>query len=148
MVEKLIKMGIVVALIAAVGAVFALKKGRSSAAVKAAASQATTSQPAAAVAALPRLLDLGSTSCIPCKMMMPILEEVKAEQAGRLDVEFIDVWKDEAAGQAYGVKVIPTQIFFDAAGKEIWRHEGFLAKADILAKWSELGISLPAPESR
>jgi thioredoxin 1 len=38
--------------------------------------------------------------------------------------------------------VIPTQIFYDAAGRELFRHEGFFGKDDILAKWKELGVSL------
>ncbi len=92
-------------------------------------------------APIPRLLDLGAGKCIPCKMMSPILDELKKEYAGRFDVEFIDVWKDPAAGQKYGVKMIPTQIFYDATGKELFRHEGFFAKDDILAKWKDFGIA-------
>jgi len=92
---------------------------------------------------LPLLLDLGSKKCIPCKMMAPILEELTKEHAGQFDVKFIDVWLKENADQArkYGIKLIPTQIFFDAGGKELWRHEGFIAKEDILAKWKELGFT-------
>ena len=88
------------------------------------------------------LVDLGATECIPCKMMAPILKELKSEYAGRMDVEFIDVWKTPDAGKPYKIKLIPTQIFFDASGKERFRHEGFFGKEDILAKWKELGIDL------
>ena len=62
-------------------------------------------------AALPRLVDLGAGKCIPCKKMAPILEELKKEYAGRMEVEFIDVWKNPDAGKAYGIEMIPTQIF-------------------------------------
>jgi thioredoxin 1 len=103
---------------------------------------AATARTTVAAASLPRLLDLGSTSCIPCRMMAPILEQLKKEQAGRLQVDFIDVWVDRAAGQKYGIRAIPCQILFDAAGKEVWRHEGFLTKDDILAKCKELGFAL------
>ena len=96
----------------------------------------------AAMKLLPKLLDLGATKCIPCKKMAPILEELKKEYTGRMEVEFIDVWKDESAAKKYGISLIPTQIFFDASGKELFRHEGFYAKADILAKWRELGVKL------
>jgi len=92
---------------------------------------------------LPRLLDLGAKKCIPCKKMAPILEELTKEYAGRMNVEFIDVWQNSAAGQKYGIRSIPTQIFYGSDGKELFRHEGFLAKEDILAKWSELGYSFP-----
>jgi thioredoxin 1 len=89
---------------------------------------------------LVRLVDLGADRCIPCKMMAPILEEVKTEYAGRAVVEFIDVWKDRDAGRKYGVQAIPTQIFYDCQGKEVWRHEGFLPKELIIAKFHELGV--------
>jgi thioredoxin 1 len=92
--------------------------------------------------ALPRLVDLGAGKCIPCKLMAPILEELKTEYAKRFEVVFIDVWKDPSRSEEYGIKIIPTQIFFDASGKELFRHEGFFSKADILAKWKELGIDL------
>ena len=110
------------------------------------ASLATTNTPATLPEkkGLPKLLDLGAGKCIPCKMMAPILEQLKKEYAGRLEVEFIDVWKNEAAGEKHKINMIPTQIFFDAAGKELYRHEGFYAKEDILAKWKELGVDLKA----
>jgi thioredoxin 1 len=91
---------------------------------------------------LPRLLDLGAGKCIPCKMMAPILEELKAEYAGSLEVVFVDVWQNKQAANEYGIQSIPTQIFYDATGKELFRHEGFFAKEDILAKWKELGVDL------
>jgi thioredoxin 1 len=95
---------------------------------------------------IPRLLDLGSDQCIPCKMMVPILEELKSEYAGKLQVDFIDIWKSPEQGRTYGIKLIPTQIFYDASGKELFRHEGFYSKEDILAKWKELGIDLTKVE--
>lgn len=102
---------------------------------------------AAKPAALPRLVDLGSTTCIPCKKMAPILAELAVEQAGRLEVLVIDIREDQEAAAKYGIRLIPTQVFFDAAGKEVWRHEGFIDKAAILARWAELGVTLAAAES-
>jgi thioredoxin 1 len=93
---------------------------------------------------LPRLVDLGASKCVPCKMMAPILEDLKKEYAGRLDVEFLDVWKTPEAGKEYGIRVIPTQIFYGVDGKESFRHEGFFGKEDILAKWKDLGVNLSA----
>ncbi len=93
-------------------------------------------------AALPRLVDLGAGKCIPCRKMAPILEELKKEYAGRMEVVFIDVWKNPDADKAYGVEMIPTQIFYDAAGTELFRHTGFFGKEDILGKWKELGVEL------
>ncbi len=96
----------------------------------------------AVVAGLPKLVDLGADKCIPCKMMAPVLEELKKDYAGKLNVQFIDVWKNPDAGKVYGIEMIPTQIFVDAAGKELFRHVGFFGKDDILAKWRELGVDL------
>lgn len=97
---------------------------------------------------IPKLLDLGSKTCIPCKKMAPILDELKKDYAGKFDVEFIDVGQRENAAKAvkYGIKLIPTQIFFDKDGEELWRHEGFLGKADILARWKELGYEFDTAE--
>jgi thioredoxin 1 len=96
---------------------------------------------AAAATTLPRLLDLGADKCVPCKMMAPILEELRTEQAGKFEVVFIDVWKNKEEAGKYGIKVIPTQIFYAADGRELFRHEGFFGKEEILAKWKELGVT-------
>lgn len=92
--------------------------------------------------ALPRLLDLGATTCVPCKMMAKVLDELKKDYKGKLQVDFIDVKKDTAAVEKYKVRVIPLQIFYNAKGKELFRHEGYYPKADIVKKFKELGIDL------
>ncbi len=96
-------------------------------------------------AALPRLVDLGADKCIPCKMMAPILDELASEYKGQMEVVFIDVWKNREEGQKYGIRAIPTQIFYSAEGREVFRHTGFFPKEEILAKWKELGVELKAP---
>jgi len=91
---------------------------------------------------LPKLLDLGASKCVPCKMMAPILDEMKETFSEQLEVVFVDVWKNQGAGKEYEIRVIPTQIFFDSDGKELFRHEGFYAREDMISKWQELGIVL------
>jgi thioredoxin 1 len=91
--------------------------------------------------ALPRLVDLGAGKCIPCKKMAPIIEELKIDYAGIVDVVFVDVWKDPKAGKPYKIRLIPTQVFFDAAGKEVFRHEGFFSREEIEKVFKEkLGV--------
>lgn len=90
--------------------------------------------------ALPTLLDLGSTSCVPCKQMQPILTELAQEYKGKVEVVVVDVYEEEGVTQRYGVKLIPTQIFFDGQGKEVFRHVGFYPKQDIVSKFRELGF--------
>jgi len=99
----------------------------------------TAPAPQTVTAAVPRLVDLGADKCIPCKMMAPILAELKTEYAGRMEVEFIDVWKNREKAAEYRVQMIPTQIFYDPAGKELFRRSGFIGKEDILATWRTLG---------
>ena len=122
----------VAALVVAVATVLALKPKHSPQAAP------PTAQPAA----MPRLVDLGAGKCIPCKKMAPILEALKANYAGRLSVEFIDVWENPDAAEPYKIDLIPTQIFYSPDGRELFQHEGFYAKEDILAKWKELGFDL------
>ena len=78
-------------------------------------------------------------------MMAPILDDLKTAYAGQMQVDFIDVWEHPEAGEEYGIRMIPTQILYDARGKELFRHEGFFPKEDILAKWRELGVELNPP---
>ena len=153
------KIAIVICLLLSVGVVIAVKRktARSSPdessmrpASRLKEPQTTTTQDAGKPAQtrpkpLPRLLDLGAGRCIPCKLMAPILEELKRQYAGRLEVEFIDVWKDPEAGRRYGIRLIPTQIFYDASGREVFRHEGFMSRDAILGKWAELGTDLSGP---
>jgi len=151
--NKFAKIVIVLILILAVGAVTALKDNKRADSetktlnnpvekVSITEIQAVKTGKAEEVKALPLLIDLGAGKCIPCKMMAPILEELKKEYAGIFKVEFIDVWKNPDAGKKYGIRIIPTQIFCDANGKELFRHEGFFGKEDILAKWKYLGFEL------
>ena len=80
---------------------------------------------------LPRLVDLGAGKCIPCKKMAPILEALRTDYSGVVDVVFVDVWKDPKAGKPYKIRVIPTQVFFDANGTEVLRHEGYFSREEI-----------------
>ena len=88
------------------------------------------------------MVDLGAKKCIPCKMMAPILESLEKEYKGRAAIVFIDVWQAENKKYVgkFGIKAIPTQIFFDKDGKEVYRHTGFLDKKSIEQKLKELGV--------
>jgi thioredoxin 1 len=141
--QKAVKIGIVVALLIAVGVVVAIKSRGSRSGVDSSVEPSVgVSTPDESEAGLPRLVDVGAGKCIPCKMMAPILNELKKEYAGRLRVDVYDVTDDPSAIDRFRVQLIPTQIFYDPAGGELWRHEGFISKEDILAKWEEFGIDL------
>lgn len=88
----------------------------------------------------PTVLDMGSSSCIPCKEMQPILEELKEEYKDRADIIVLDVYEYRDLASKYQVRAIPTQIFFNSKGEEVWRHQGFLPKEDIIKKLEEMGV--------
>jgi len=88
------------------------------------------------------MVDYGADKCIPCKMMEPILRDLRSEYAGKVDVIVIDVQKNHQAGRDARIRVIPTQIFYDANGKELFRHKGFYSREEILTKWRELGFDV------
>ena len=89
---------------------------------------------------LPMLVDLGKGTCIPCKKMKPILEELEAEYKGRAIVRVIDLRYEPKEASKYKIRLIPTQIFFDAEGNEVFRHEGFMDKQSIKTKFAEMGV--------
>jgi len=86
------------------------------------------------------MVDLGAKKCVPCKMMAPILERLEKRYAGNAAIIFLDVWEDQKPAQHFGIRGIPTQIFFDKAGKEITRHIGFMSEEAIVAQLKSMGV--------
>ena len=87
------------------------------------------------------MVDLGANECIPCKMMVPVMEKVKKKYQRKAAIVFIDVWKDKEPAKRFGIRAIPTQIFFDKEGKEVFRHEGFMGEAEIDRVFKKMGVS-------
>ena len=110
--------------------------------------QVGRSQAADAAAAVPEvpvkgmvtMVDIGAASCIPCKMMAPILKELEEEYKGKAAIIFIDVSKNQDQAARFGIRAIPTQIFYDKDGKEVQRHMGFMDKKSIVAVLQRLGV--------
>ena len=130
------KIGIVAALAVAVGVVIAVKytggtRGPSD------------RQPAGEGSGLPTIIESGA-DCIPCQIMRATLEQLQADCAGRLRVQFVDYDAGRAVVNRYNVRVPCTQIFLDASGVERFRHTGILSAEEILAKWKELGVDVAA----
>ncbi len=86
------------------------------------------------------MIDLGAKKCIPCKMMAPILEKMEKIYKGKAVIAFIDVWEHREPIHRFGIRAIPTQIFFDKNGKEVYRHVGFFAEKDIVAQLEKMGV--------
>ena len=85
-------------------------------------------------------IELGADKCIPCKAMQPIMKEIAAEYEGQVQVVFYDVWKNPEPGRKYGIQLIPTQVFIDKTGKEIFRHVGLFPKAELVAFLKKQGV--------
>jgi len=90
---------------------------------------------------MPVLADFGRGTCIPCKMMKPILEELMQTYEGRAEIFIFDIDEYRDLTKECKINLIPTQILFDKTGKEVWRHEGFLEKQKIIEKLKELGVN-------
>jgi thioredoxin 1 len=85
-------------------------------------------------------IELGADKCIPCKAMQPVMSEMAQEYKGTIQVVFYDVWKTPKYAKDYGIQLIPTQVFIDKNGDEIFRHVGFFAKDEIIKMLKEKGI--------
>ncbi len=97
-------------------------------------------RPAVPVKGLVNLVDLGSDYCLPCKMMAPILTRLQKDYKGKAEVIFINVDKHPDQVKRFGIRVIPTQFFYDKTGKEVYRHEGFMSRREIVAQFKKMGV--------
>ena len=86
------------------------------------------------------MIDLGAKKCIPCKMMAPILEKMEKKYKDKAAIIFIDVWKNRDQAKRFGIRAIPTQIFFDKNGKEVYRHVGFMNEDAIVEQLKNMGV--------
>ena len=86
------------------------------------------------------MIDLGAKKCIPCKMMAPIMEKMEKVYQGKAAIVFIDVWENREQAGRFGISTIPTQIFFDPKGKEVYRHVGFMSEEGIVAQLKKMGV--------
>ncbi len=95
-------------------------------------------------APLVTFVELGSVKCIPCRQMQPVMKAIEVKYAKQINVVFHDVWKPEEQKYAeqYRIRLIPTQVFLDAEGKEFFRHEGFFPEAEIDKLLQKQGLKI------
>ncbi len=89
------------------------------------------------------MIDLGAKKCIPCKMMAPILARLEKAYEGKADIVFIDVWENRQQAPRFKIRAIPTQIFFNKQGEEVYRHLGFLDEKSIVKQLTKMGVATP-----
>jgi thioredoxin 1 len=88
----------------------------------------------------PTVAEFGAATCVPCKRMKPVLEELIAEHGDKLNLSFTDVRIHTSIAAKYKIVYMPTQVFFNSGGQEVSRHVGFWPKEDILTRLEELGL--------
>jgi len=88
----------------------------------------------------PMVLDFGKGWCKPCKAMAPDLEALHTEMAGKVLVRFNDLEKETDLARTHKIQIMPTQVYLDPAGQEVFRHAGYASKDDMIAKMKELGF--------
>ena len=88
----------------------------------------------------PVVADFGRGTCVPCKMMLPILEKLQKDYTGRVEILILDVDEYASLARDCRIAVIPTQIFFDASGMEVGRHQGFMPEEDIVRQLKTMGV--------
>lgn len=128
------RLTVVAVVVAAAVAVISLKPGGST--------NTTAPMTTSPATGIPRLLELGSDRCQACKAMAPVLDELRAAYPGKLKVDFIDVWVDKTAVETYRVDLIPTQVYYDGAGRELGRKQGFHSRNEIVETFKSFGIRL------
>lgn len=79
----------------------------------------------------PVLIDFFATWCGPCKMLAPVLKEVKDSLGERITILKVDVDKNQELSTRYQVRGVPTMILFQN-GKQLWRQSGVLTKEEII----------------
>jgi len=88
----------------------------------------------------PTMVDFGKEWCVPCKMMVPVLKQAAQDFRSKANIVFVNLEEYADLGTEYRIPVMPTQIFFDANGKEVKRHMGYIGTEDIERELAALGV--------
>jgi thioredoxin 1 len=88
----------------------------------------------------PVLVDFGANACLPCRQLRPVLKEIGAEYSEKAKILVIDVYKNQNLAREHKVLMLPTLVFFDSKGKEVFRNVGLMEKEKIVAKLKEIGM--------
>ena len=86
------------------------------------------------------MIDLGKKTCTQCKMMAPILDRLGKKYEGKAEIVFINLLDDPEQQYRFKLKALPTQIFFNSEGEEVFRHTGFMAEKAIVAQLEKMGV--------
>jgi thioredoxin 1 len=99
---------------------------------------ATQAQGTAPVKGKPALYEFGAKYCIPCKEMKEVMAALKTSHGDQVEFRMVYADEERPLFEQYKIMLIPTQVFFDASGKEVDRHIGALPKEEVIKKLKEL----------
>lgn len=87
---------------------------------------------------LPKILEFDRKLCPVCQASERVILAVQRQYPGQFDVEKLYIDEGEALFRRYKVAIVPTQVFLNAAGQEVWRHEGVFKPDDLIQKLQSL----------
>ena len=90
----------------------------------------------------PALVNVGVAACPPCRRMAGDLLELQANYDSIFETHYYDMHKHSGITEKLDIRMVPTQIFLDKEGEELYRHEGYLSRKHILETWADLGYDV------
>ena len=114
---------ITIAIIASIALISCQKQSNPSPAAKLAVTNSATAKI--------KFLEIGSDKCIPCKQMKVVTENIVKKYGDELAFQYIDIYENKDVADDYKVQLIPTQIFYNQKGVEIFRHVGYFPEEKI-----------------
>ena len=114
---------ITIAIIASIALISCQKQSNQSPAAKPAVTNSATAKI--------KFLEIGSDKCIPCKQMKVVTENIVKKYGDELAFQYIDIYENKDVADDYKVQLIPTQIFYNQSGVEIFRHVGYFPEEKI-----------------
>ena len=114
---------ITIAIIASIALISCQKQSNPSPAAKPAVTNSATAKI--------KFLEIGSDKCIPCKQMKVVTENIVIKYGDELAFQYIDIYENKDVADDYKVQLIPTQIFYNQKGVEIFRHVGYFPEEKI-----------------
>lgn len=84
----------------------------------------------------PVLVDFFAEWCGPCKMMAPVLRQVKDEVQDNASIIKVDIDKNQQTAAVYNVTAVPTLLIFKK-GEVVWRQSGVVPKTELVKKLKE-----------
>ena len=88
----------------------------------------------------PAIYEFSRKLCPICRETEQVLLEVQGKYGEQFQVRVLYIDEDIKLFRQYQITIVPTQVFLDASGKEVFRHEGLFPREKLVVKLRELGF--------